>query len=52
MDCDPVKNQDSGPGARVQLISAVLEHSILHVLENYTLENVVFCIAVHGVYKP
>ena len=32
--------------------SAAFEHSVLRVWEIYALENVVFCIAVYGPYKP
>ena len=36
----------------LQLISVAFEHSVLRVWEIYALENVVFCIAVYGPYKP
>ena len=36
----------------VQLISAVLENSVLRVTEIYALENVVFYIAVNEAHKP
>ena len=35
-----------------RLLTVVIEHSVLSVWEIYALENVVFCIAVYGVYKP
>ena len=36
----------------MQLISGTFEHSMLHVLEIYALENVGFYIVVYGPYKP
>ena len=37
--------------ALVQLISGAFEHSVLRVQEIYALENVVFTIAIYGLYK-
>ena len=36
----------------VTVISVAFEHSVLRAWEIYALENVVFCIAIYGPYKP